>query len=146
MPASRSLRNLTTVMGSFHGRVLAARLGAEGIVVVLKGLSDGPYPLQGAVEVLVPAEELELAREILLADAVEDALADASTSVAALADSSTFEVAALVDSSTFEVAAPLPEEPQGPSSRRARVRGAPAALVVVVVITLLVVAFVAAAH
>jgi len=116
------LQNLTTVMGSFHGRVLAARLGAEGVIVVLKGMSDGPYPLQGAVEVLVPAEQLELAREILLADEVEDAF---------------------VDPSSWQ--AP-PSPPGGPARRRARVHGAPAALVVVVVLTLIIIAFVAAAH
>jgi hypothetical protein len=64
---------LTTVVGSFHGRVLAARLGAEGVLVVLKGTTDGPYPLPSAVDVLVPADQLQLAREILLADAVDDA-------------------------------------------------------------------------
>jgi hypothetical protein len=64
---------LTTVVGSFHGRVLAARLGAEGVLVVLKGTTDGPYPLPSAVDVLVPADQLQLAREILLADAIDDA-------------------------------------------------------------------------
>lgn len=122
MPAGARLQNLTTVTGSFHGRVLAARLGAEGVVVVLKGVSEGPYPLQGAVEVLVPAEQLALAREILLADEVEDAF---------------------VDPSSWQ--AP-PPPPGGPPKRRPRVHGAPAALVVVVVITLVVIAFVAAAH
>jgi len=67
---------LTTVVGSFHGRVLAARLGAEGVLVVLKGTTDGPYPLPSAVDVLVPADQLSLAREILLADAVDDAFGD----------------------------------------------------------------------
>ncbi len=122
MPAGPRLQNLTTVTGSFHGRVLAARLGAEGVVVVLKGVSEGPYPLQGAVEVLVPAEQLALAREILLADEVEDAF---------------------VDPSSWQ-APPLPTG--DPDRRRPRVHGAPAALVVVVVITLVVIAFVAAAH
>jgi hypothetical protein len=73
---------LTTVVGSFHGRVLAARLGAEGVLVVLKGGTD-PYPVQTLIDVLVPADQLSLAREILLADAVDDAfgsieLADAA--------------------------------------------------------------------
>jgi hypothetical protein len=122
VPSGAHLQNLTTVMGSFHGRVLAARLGAEGVVVVLKGVSDGPYPLQGAVEVLVPAEQLSLAREILLADEVEDAF---------------------VDPTSWQAAPPPPGEP---ARRRPRVHGAPAALVVVVVITLIIVAFVAAAH
>jgi hypothetical protein len=67
---------LTTVVGSFHGRVLAARLGAEGVIVVLKGATDGPMPFQSNVDVLVPADQLTLAREILLADAVDDAFGD----------------------------------------------------------------------
>lgn len=64
---------LTTVVGSFHGRVLAARLGSEGVIVVLRGSSEGALPFQSTVDVLVPAQQLSLAREILLADAVEDA-------------------------------------------------------------------------
>ena len=68
------MRHLTTVQGSFHGRVLAARLGAEGILVQLRGLTEGPYPLPGAVEVFVSDAQLDLAREILLADAVDAAV------------------------------------------------------------------------
>lgn len=37
-------------------------------------MSEGPYPLQGAVEVFVGVEQLDLAREILLADAVDAAV------------------------------------------------------------------------
>jgi hypothetical protein len=62
---------LTTVMGSFHGHVLAARLGTEGISVELRGLSEGPYPLPGNVSVYVREDQLELARSLLLADAVD---------------------------------------------------------------------------
>ncbi len=68
------MEHLTTVSGSFHGRVLAARLGTEGVLVELRGLFDGPYPLLAPIDVLVPTEQLDLAREILLADAVEDAM------------------------------------------------------------------------
>lgn len=57
--------------GSFHAKVIAARLAAEGIPTELHGYSDGPYPLPGVVEVLVAAEQLDIAREILLADAVD---------------------------------------------------------------------------
>ena len=53
MPPTGRMRHLITVQGSFHGRVIAARLGAEGILVDLRGLAEGPYPLQGAVEILV---------------------------------------------------------------------------------------------
>jgi hypothetical protein len=63
--------HLTTVMGSFHGHVLAARLGVEGIPVELRGLSEGPYPLAGNVSVYVREDQVELARSLLLADAVD---------------------------------------------------------------------------
>lgn len=78
MPSTDRMRHLTTVQGSFHGRVLAARLGAEGILVQLRGVSDGPYPLQRPVEVLVEEDQLALAREVLLGDAVDDAVDDSA--------------------------------------------------------------------
>jgi hypothetical protein len=56
--------------GTFHARVVAARLGSEGIVTQLRGNVDGPYPM-GSVEVLVTQDDLESARELLLADEVE---------------------------------------------------------------------------
>ena len=56
--------------GSFHARVVAARLGSEGIVTQFRGNVDGPYPM-GAVEVMVTEDDLEAARELLLADEVE---------------------------------------------------------------------------
>ncbi len=74
MPPTGRMRHLITVQGSFHGRVIAARLGAEGILVDLRGLAEGPYPLQGAVEIFVDEDQLALAREILLADAVDAAV------------------------------------------------------------------------
>lgn len=64
---------LTTVNGGFHAKVLAARLGAEGIPAMLRGGVDGIYPIFVGVAVFVPAAQLEMAREILLADAVEAA-------------------------------------------------------------------------
>ena len=73
MEPGSPLVHLTTVVGSFHGRVLAARLAAEGVVAELQGMSEGPYPLPGEVDVLVHADQLEFAREILLADAVDAA-------------------------------------------------------------------------
>ena len=56
--------------GTFHARVVAARLGSEGIVTQFRGTVDGPYPM-GSVEVLVTEDDLEAARELLLADEVE---------------------------------------------------------------------------
>lgn len=65
---------LLRVRDAFHARVVVARLGSEGIVAQLRG-ADGPYPM-GVVEVLVLADELEAAQELLLADEVESAFPD----------------------------------------------------------------------
>ncbi len=69
--------HLTTVVGAFHGRVVAARLAAEGVPTELRGSAEGPYPLPTDVEVLVPEDLLDVAREILLADAVDAAFIEA---------------------------------------------------------------------
>ena len=63
---------LTRVPDSFHARVLAARLGSEGILTQLRGGIDTPYPM-GDVAVLVAEADLELARELLLVDEIESA-------------------------------------------------------------------------
>lgn len=55
---------LTTAANPFAARILAAHLGAEGIVWELRGNVDGPYPV-GPVEVLVAADDLAVAREIV---------------------------------------------------------------------------------
>jgi len=61
------------VSDQFEARVLAARLGSVGIVAQLRGGGiDGPYPM-GAIEVLVSEDDLDTAREVLLADDVESA-------------------------------------------------------------------------
>jgi hypothetical protein len=57
---------LTTCGDAFEARVLAARLGADGIVWSLRGGHDGPLAV-GAVEVLVAADDYEVARELLAA-------------------------------------------------------------------------------
>ena len=62
--------HLLTVGGAFQAKVVAARLGAVGIVTSLRGGVDGPYPM-GDVEVLVDADDEDLARQLLLADEVE---------------------------------------------------------------------------
>jgi hypothetical protein len=61
----------TTVGSVFEGRVMVARLGAEGILAQLRGANDGPYPLPGPVEVLVASDQVDEARELLMADQVE---------------------------------------------------------------------------
>jgi hypothetical protein len=67
---------LTSASSPFHARVLAARLGADGIVTTVRGGLDGPYPVLGGIEVLVRADDLEVARVLLLADRVEEVFAD----------------------------------------------------------------------
>ena len=65
--------HLTTVDGAFAARVVAARLGADGIVAELRGAAlDNIYPLPGPVDVYVAADEFELARDLLNADAAEE--------------------------------------------------------------------------
>ena len=55
---------LATVRSTFHARVIAARLGAEGIMVQLRGNVDGVYPM-GDTHVYVEADALDTAREVL---------------------------------------------------------------------------------
>jgi hypothetical protein len=55
---------LLTTLDQFEARVLAARLGAEGVLWELRGGHDGPYPM-GPVHVFVEAGDLERARELV---------------------------------------------------------------------------------
>jgi hypothetical protein len=64
--------HLRTVNSAFHARVIAARLGADGIPTQLQGSLDGPYPV-GNVSVWVAQSDAESAQELLLADEVEAA-------------------------------------------------------------------------
>lgn len=67
---------LTAVPTPFEAQVLAARLGADGILWQLRSLVGAPYNI-GGVEVLVPANQLAEARDLLLVDEVEAALESA---------------------------------------------------------------------
>ncbi len=64
--------HLRTVNSAFHARVIAARLGADGIPTQLQGSLDGPYPF-GNISVWVAQSDAESAQELLLADEVEAA-------------------------------------------------------------------------
>ena len=55
---------VTTCGDAFEARLVAARLGAEGVVWSLRGGHDGPLSL-GAVDVLVDVDDLETARAVL---------------------------------------------------------------------------------
>jgi hypothetical protein len=155
MPSLGRMCYLTTVVGSFHGRVLAARLGAEGVLVVLKGTTEGPYPLPSAVDVLVPIDQLMLAREILLADAVDDAFGEMALG-ALSSDGDDGGRLAEVGWAGDSAPQPLPigdasdtfsftSDARGDRRPHARVRGLPAAAVVLLVATMIAVACLAAA-
>lgn len=73
---------LTTAANPFAARVLAAHLGAEGIVWELRGNVDGPYPV-GPVDVLVCEEDLALAREVVTERRLDLDDADIAADVAA---------------------------------------------------------------
>ena len=61
---------LTTAANPLAARILAAHLGAEGIVWELRGNVDGPYPI-GPVEVLVAEEDLAVARQVVVEQEVD---------------------------------------------------------------------------
>jgi hypothetical protein len=71
MQQTRMVR-LATVGTSFHARVIAARLGSEGILTDLRGNVDGLYPV-GDVHVYVDQSDLAEAQELLMVDEVESA-------------------------------------------------------------------------
>ena len=62
---------LLTLDDAFGAKVVAARLGVEGIVWELRGGVDGPYPF-GPVHVFVTEEDLAEARAVLAAVAPLD--------------------------------------------------------------------------
>ena len=66
--------HLLSVHDAFHARVIAARLGSDGIITQLRGAVDGPYPVLGEVRVYVEEQALPVARQLLLADEVESQL------------------------------------------------------------------------
>jgi hypothetical protein len=59
-----------TAGNAIEARIIAARLGAEGIVWEFRGSVDGPLAV-GPVEVLVDIDGFESAKELLLVDDVE---------------------------------------------------------------------------
>jgi len=64
------------VTSAFQARVVAARLGADGIPVQLTGSVDGPYPMGTTTLWVLAADEVE-ARSLLLIDEAEWCLRDA---------------------------------------------------------------------
>jgi len=58
---------VATASGPFEAKLLAARLGADGIVWELRGGVDGIYPM-GPIDVLVAADDADVARVLLAPD------------------------------------------------------------------------------
>jgi len=72
---------LTTVANPVTARILAAHLGAEGVVWQLRGNVDGPYPV-GPVELWVDEGDVDLARLLVAGEHDDgDARGDAATDV-----------------------------------------------------------------
>ena len=67
--------HLVSAPTGFEAKVVAARLGAAGIVWELRGNVDSLYPV-GTIDVLVEEGDAELARALLLVDEVEAAFGD----------------------------------------------------------------------
>jgi hypothetical protein len=69
---------LVTAANPMEARIIAARLGAEGIVWQFRGSVDGPLAV-GPIDVLVDAEGFESAKELLLTDDVESSFVDSAS-------------------------------------------------------------------
>src|SRR3954451_25216534 len=65
---------LMTAANAMEARIIAARLGSEGIVWQFRGSVDGPLA-SGPVEVLVDEDGFDVAKELLIADDVGSSLA-----------------------------------------------------------------------
>jgi len=60
--------HLLCVQQEFHARVIAARLGSDGILTEMRPPLGGPYPLPGEVHLYVGEDDVQLARALLSAD------------------------------------------------------------------------------
>src|SRR3989441_10446955 len=70
------MSRLVSLQGVFRANVVAARLGAEGFDVELRGALDAPYGLTvgdlARVDVYVPGDQIEEASIVLLASEVDE--------------------------------------------------------------------------
>ena len=70
------MSRLTSLQGSFHAHVVAARLLDEGFDVELRGALDGPYGLTvgdlARIDVYVPGDQIAEASIVLLANEVDE--------------------------------------------------------------------------
>ena len=63
---------LTSAANAVQARIIAAHLGAAGLLWELRGNVDGPYPV-GQVDILVEADDLDVARALVLHEDERDA-------------------------------------------------------------------------
>lgn len=71
--------HLATLTNQFQARLLAARLGADGVLWQLRG-ECSIYPV-GSVELFVDAEDLQMAQELLLVADLESAFPSEEDSI-----------------------------------------------------------------
>lgn len=62
---------VTRATGSFHAKVIVARLEAEGIPAVIRGAGSWPWPTPGDVKIYVREQDFAIATEVLLFDRVD---------------------------------------------------------------------------
>ena len=55
---------LLTTTNAFEARLIAARLGSDGIIAELRGATDNPYPGLFETAIYVREEDLAVAREL----------------------------------------------------------------------------------
>jgi hypothetical protein len=58
------MERLVTVDSTFEAKLIAARLGSDGVICEIRGGVDGPYPI-GPFHICVPVAEFDLARDLL---------------------------------------------------------------------------------
>ena len=63
--------HLTSATGTFHARVIAVRLEAEGIRCEVRGAGSWPWPTPGDVKIYVRDDDFAAASEVLLFDRVD---------------------------------------------------------------------------
>jgi hypothetical protein len=61
---------VASATSGFEAKLLAARLGSEGVVWELRPDVDGVYPVSD-IEILVPADEVDRARDVLGSEAAD---------------------------------------------------------------------------
>jgi hypothetical protein len=58
--------HLVSVHDEFEARLIAARLGSDGILTEIRAPLGSPYPLMGELQIYVGEGDLSLAKELLV--------------------------------------------------------------------------------